>query len=329
MLQQTRVDQARPYFNRFVTTFPDIESLASATLDEVLLVWEGMGYYARARNLHRTANIIVQEYNGRFPETYKEIQKLPGIGPYTGAAILSIVYKNPLAVVDGNVTRVLSRVFTIKENIKDQRTRRHIQQLANTYLETRQPGTFNEALMELGATVCLPRTPHCLSCPLGSICAAYQTGDPQAYPYSPKKSPVPHYDIAIGIIYDDAGNVFIQRRPEDGLLGGLWEFPGGKQELRESLDETCRREIREELGVNIEIRSLFHKLSHAYTHFRTTLTAFTCVIVAGIPVSTRDLVTCWVSIDELDQYAFPRANRRLNEKLQKHHQTPDLFESSP
>jgi len=326
MLQQTRVDQARPYFERFVTTFPTVEALASAGLDEVLLVWEGMGYYARARNLHRAAHKIIHEHNGRFPDTYEGIQDLPGIGPYTGAAILSIAFNRPHAVVDGNVARVLARVFRIGDNIKALRTRKRLQQLADSLLDTNHPGTFNQAMMELGATTCLPQSPQCIACPVNDICGAFQTGNVGDYPNTPRKSPIPHHEIAVGIIYNREGYVFIQRRPDNGLLGGLWEFPGGKKEGQESLEETCRREMKEELGAVVDIQSHFHTLSHAYTHFRITLTAFTCSIRRGTPVSTRNLATRWVPIEALDEFAFPRANRRLIEKLQRRPDIPTLFD---
>ena len=315
MLQQTRVDQARPYYERFTDAFPTVEALAAAPLDEVLLRWEGLGYYSRARNLHRAAQLIVQEHSGRLPESYDAIRALPGIGPYTAAAVLSIAFGQPHAVLDGNVARVLTRVFTISDDVKRTSTRRRLQTLADRLLATEAPGDFNQAVMELGATVCTPSTPACPGCPLRDGCQAYAEGRPEAYPVSAKKPPVPHYDVAVGLVFDEGGEVLIQRRREDGLLGGLWEFPGGKREEGEALEATCRRELQEELGIEVEVEAPFGRIDHAYTHFKITLHAFRCRLRKGTPTAKEGQPLRWVGLGDLDQYAFPRANRRLIEQL--------------
>lgn len=326
MLQQTRVDQAQPYYERFVAAFPTVEALADADLDDVLRCWEGLGYYARARNLHRAARRVVDVYGGRVPDDYDAIRTLPGVGPYTAAAVLSIAYGRPHAVLDGNVARVLARVFTIEEDVQATRTRRTLQALANDLLAPEQPGPFNEAVMELGATVCTPAGPACPDCPLQAVCGAFAGGDPEAFPVTRKKAPVPHYDIAVGLLFNDAGELLIQRRPDEGLLGGLWEFPGGKREEAEDLADTCRRELQEELGIEVAVDGLFHRLAHAYTHFKITLHAFRCRLLRGEPASTAGLPLRWVPVDALDDYAFPRANRRLIEALHTRRQHPTLFD---
>lgn len=326
MLQQTRVDQAEPYYRRFVTTYPTVEALADATLDEVLLNWEGLGYYSRARNLHRAAQQIVAEHDGRVPASYDAIRDLPGVGPYTAAAVLSIAYDRPHAVLDGNVIRVLSRVFAVADEVQRTRTKRHLQALADALITDRAPGTFNQALMELGATVCTPAAPLCARCPLRSVCRAAADGNPEAYPVKKKKAPVPHYDIAVGLVFDRNGNVLIQRRPDDAMLGGLWEFPGGKQEPGEALEDACRRELGEELGIEVEVGDLFMRLSHAYSHFKITLHAFVCRLANGTPSSKEGQPVCWVSVDDLDNFAFPRANRRLIEAMGERRRSPSLFD---
>ncbi len=326
MLQQTRVDQARPYFERFMQAFPTVQALADAPLDDVLKAWEGLGYYSRARNLHRAARVVVDDFGGSIPDSYEQIRTLPGVGPYTAAAVLSIAFDKPYAVLDGNVARVLARVFAIREDIKSTPVRKLLQNLADELLDAQAPGRFNEAIMDLGATVCTPAAPQCFRCPLRPACGAFLQGNPDAYPVSAKKPPVPHYDVAVGIVRNRQGEILIQKRPEEGLLGGLWEFPGGKREEGESIEEACRRELQEELGIEVEISDLFHKLSHAYTHFRITLYAFRCSICAGVPDSAQGLSLRWVSLKGLEAYAFPRANRRLVERLVDMEKNPSLFD---
>lgn len=326
MLQQTRVDQAQPYYERFTEAFPTVETLAAADLDEVLKQWEGLGYYSRARNLHRAAQRVVADFDGQVPDTHDAIRTLPGIGPYTAAAVLSLAYGRPHAVLDGNVARVLTRVFAIRAEVNKTRTKRHLQQLADDLLDPARPGAFNEAMMELGATVCTPANPTCPRCAIHAVCEAYALGTPEAFPVKKKKAPIPHYDIAVGLIFDDEGRMLIQRRPEDKMLGGLWEFPGGKHEEGETMAEACRREVREELGIEIEIDDLFERVSHAFTHFKITLHAYRCRIVAGAPEALEGQPIRWVPVPELDTFAFPRANRRLIEALNERAQNPTLFD---
>ena len=325
MLQQTRVDQATPYFERFTAAFPTVEALATADLDDVLKAWEGLGYYSRARNLHRAAQQIVDEFGGVVPETEEAIRSLPGVGPYTAAAVLSIAYGVPLAVLDGNVIRVLSRVFAVEDDVTSGRTRRHLQHLADALLDPDEPARWNESVMELGATVCTPTSPACPRCPLNAVCTAFATGEPERYPVSKKKKPVPHHDIAVGVIADEAGRVLVQQRPTDAMLGGLWEFPGGKVEPDEALADACRREIREELGVEVEVGAPVAQIGHAYSHFRITLHAFHCRIVRGEPIHHAAQPIRWVPVEDLGDLAFPRANRRLIDALAVERRNPTLF----
>ncbi len=328
MLQQTRVDQALPYFQRFIHRFPTIESLARADLGDVLLLWEGLGYYSRARHLHRAAGIVVNERGGRIPAEYTEFRSLPGVGPYTAAAVLSIARGLPYAAVDGNVVRVLTRVFAVGDVSGMAGTKRRIQALADELMDRRRPGAFNEALMELGAVICTPRRPKCPECPLRELCEAYREGRPEAYPVSAEKKPVPHYDVVVAVIKNPEGRLYIQKRPEKGLLGGLWEFPGGKRENGETLSEACERELREELGFDVTLGEPFHRLSHAYSHFRITLHAFRGVAESGCGGPKSGIPSAWVAVDELNRYAFPRANRRLIEYLVGARNSLGLFETS-
>ncbi|PSQ98594.1 MAG: A/G-specific adenine glycosylase [Bacteroidetes bacterium QS_9_68_14] len=335
MLQQTRVEQATPYFRRFVDAFPTVEALAEAERDAVLKRWEGLGYYARARHLHEAAQIVADEHGGDVPDTWDAIRELPGIGPYTAAAVLSIAFGKSHAVLDGNVVRLLARVFAVEKDPSKSGTRRRLRDAADALLADAcdqgvAPGDFNQAVMELGATVCTPSAPRCPDCPVQDACAAYAEGAPEAYPHKRKKAPVPHHDVAVGLLENEAGELFIQRRPDEGLLAGLWEFPGGKQEGGEALAETCRRELREETGARVEVGRLFHRLNHAYSHFKITLHAFRCRLAEGsnAPTSAEGQPTRWVAPASLDDYAFPRANRRLIEELEERQERPTLFDAA-
>ncbi|MEO0560202.1 MAG: A/G-specific adenine glycosylase [Bacteroidota bacterium] len=325
MLQQTRVDTATPYFLRFIEAFPSIDELAAAPLDDVLKLWEGLGYYSRARNLHRAAQVVVQEHAGGIPDTDEAFRALPGVGPYTSAAVLSLAFGRPLAVLDGNVIRVLARVFALDADVKQGAARKRLQKAMDHLLDPDHPGRFNEAVMELGATVCTPRSPACSRCPLRSTCSAFAAGSPEAYPVSSKAKPVPHHTIVAGLIRDTEGHLLIQRRPEDAMLGGLWEFPGGKAEPGETLPDACQREILEETGLSVQVGEEVGRVKHAYSHFRITMHAFSCVPTGGELTSLTGEPQRWVSPTDLDDYAFPRANRRILDQLQEDARAPRLF----
>ena len=328
MLQQTRVDQAEPFFRRFLDAFPTVDALAAAPLDAVLKAWEGLGYYSRARNLHRAAQAVVRDHGGRVPAAYDAFRALPGVGPYTAAAVGSIAFGLPHAVLDGNVARVLTRVFAVPDDARKPATRARLQATADDLLAADAASDFNQAVMELGATVCTPSHPRCPACPLRSVCAGFLGGRPTAFPVVSKKAPVPHVDVAVGVVTDGAGWYLIQRRPEDGLLGGLWEFPGGKVEPGEAPAVACARELREELGIEVAVGAPLARVDHAYSHFRVTLHAFRCRIVGGEAVSRLGQPVRWVAPADLDAFAFPKANRRLLDALAREAAAPGFFESA-
>ena len=318
MLQQTRVDVVVPYYERFLAAFPDLAALAAADESRVLKLWEGLGYYARCRNLHRAAETIVSEHGGRFPETFEEVVGLPGIGRSTAGAILSFAWGMPLPILDGNVRRVLVRLSGEREDPRRGPAERRLWSLAATLVrEAPDPGLHNQALMELGATICLPRHPVCHRCPVAASCAARAAGTEEQLPVRTPRRPLPHFDIAAVVLTNDAGEIFIQRRPPEGLLGGLWEFPGGKREAGESQEDAARRELTEELGVVVELGERVATVEHAYSHFRITLHAFHGWIVSGTPRPTAATDWSWVPRGDLDGYAFPAANRRVLEALQR------------
>lgn len=310
LLQQTRVEAVIPYYKNFLERFPDVFALANAPLDDVLKTWEGAGYYARARNLHRTAQVIALERGGKFPRTAAELMELPGIGRYTAGAIASIAFEARAPVVDGNVVRVLCRYFGIREDPKAGATQARLWATAGELLPQKRAGDFNQALMELGATICLPRNPHCLLCPLYKDCFARQDGLQNALPVKRAKQALPHKIIAVGVIHK-RGKILIQQRLNEGLLGGLWEFPGGKVEAGESLAECVARECREELGIHVRVGEKITAVDHAFSHFSITLHAFSCEFVTGrIKISSAQKYE-WVRPNELEQYAFPAANKKI------------------
>lgn len=314
MLQQTQVDTVIPYFNRFMARFKTVEALADAELEEVLKLWEGLGYYSRARNLHKAARVVVSELNGALPTTYESLKQLPGLGPYTAAAIASIAFGEAVPVVDGNVIRVFARFFGIEDNSGDMKMRVALFERLTPFIKKHQPSDFNQAMMELGAMVCKPKNPQCTACPLQSECVAFQTNCIHELPVKSKKAKVPHYDIAVGVVWKRR-KILIGRRKTDQMLGGLWEFPGGKKQLGETLQETVAREIREETGLVVTVGEPYCVVKHAYTHFKITLTAFRCDYVSGKEVPhTTDLLK-WISPHALLDYPFPKANRRVTEAV--------------
>ncbi len=315
MLQQTQVSTVIPYYERFLKKFPTVDILAGAPQQTVLKIWEGLGYYSRARNMHQAAKDVVSGYSSEFPDSYSELLNLKGIGPYTAAAISSIAFNRQQAVVDGNVIRVFSRYFGIKDDVRKSGVKSDIQEIADSLIPEDSPGDFNQAVMELGATVCTPKNPECESCPLSIDCLAYKTAETDVIPYKSPRKKVPHHHIGVGLIKNDYGRLLIALRPDDAMLGGLWEFPGGKKEKGESIERTVERELHEELGVTVDVGDKFMDLKHAYSHFKITLHAYWCTIKSGTPKPKSSTDLKWVTLDEIDEYPFPKANKVLINKL--------------
>ncbi len=311
MLQQTQTVKVLQYYEAFLKRFPTLAALAHAQRDDVLKAWEGMGYYARAHNLHRAAQQILEVHGGKFPETYEQLIEIAGIGPYTAAAVASIAFNQNHAVLDGNVERVLSRVFLVQLPPKNPSAKKLFQKIAAGFLLQGQAGDWNQALMELGALVCTPIRPKCESCPAQRRCRAYNEMDnPARLPVRVRKPPRPHYNIAVGLIWQGA-RLLIDQRKENALLGGLWEFPGGKIEAHETHAEALRREVREELAIEVEVGDFFMKVGHGFTHFSITLYVYHCRFIAGTPRAIGCQRWQWASPEELDQFAFPTANRKI------------------
>ena len=310
MLQQTQVNTVMPYYRRWLKSFPTLETLATASETSVLKHWEGLGYYSRARNLKKSARIIHQEHDGQVPSDYESLIKLPGIGRYTAGAILSIAFEQNFPVLDGNVKRVLSRLFCLQENGQTSASEKRLWQKAERLLPKTRPGDFNQAVMELGATLCLPKAPLCHSCPLAAICKANKQKTQDKFPPAKEKSSTEKIQVSAAVIRR-GGKTYIQKRVQGGLMGGLWEFPGGKLEQKETPEDCLLREIREELGVDVLIRHKLMTIKHSYTRFRVTLHVYLCRLPSGRLRPTSCEKWKWVSTEEILTYPFPAANVKI------------------
>ena len=320
MLQQTQVATVVPYFERWMARFPDISSLAAATPDDVLRIWAGLGYYARARNLHRMAQEIVARHGGVIPSEMKALLALPGIGRYTAGAILSLAFGQREPVLDGNVRRVLCRVYDIADDLSEAATERQLWQLA-TELVMAAPegaaGDLNEGLMELGALICTPGEPDCAACPIAGVCLAHARGVEAERPVKRPRTRPPHYQAVAAIILDEMGRYLLIQRPAAGLLGGLWGFPGGVLQEGEVMDEGFARTVREQIGLEVTPGDPIARIRHAYTHFRITLHACRCQIIAGESQPLRCAAVRWVTAGELAGYPLPVTDAKIVQALQR------------
>lgn len=314
MLQQTQVNTVIPYYLKFADKFPTVHTLAAAKQQAVLKLWEGLGYYSRARNLHRAAGRVVKDFNGKLPADWKAMRSLPGVGDYIAAAVLSIAYNLPFAVVDGNVKRVLARLLKIDAPVNQSSSTEEFKSAADKLLVKEDPGTFNQAVMELGATLCKPAAPYCGTCPLQVFCKAYRSATVDIYPKRLKTKPVPLHRLTAGVVFKN-GKVLITRRRNDGLLGGLWEFPGGKILPNETAEKACARELKS--SVNLSVKNCRHltRIHHAYTHFKITLDVVICDYRSGRVALNGPVDYHWVTMDELAAYPFPKANLKFIPKL--------------
>ncbi len=316
MLQQTRVETVKPYYERWMKRFPDVQTLAEADEQDILKLWEGLGYYSRARSIHKAARVIVSEYGGKIPSDPVVLRKLPGIGDYTAGAIASIGCGQPAAALDGNIRRIFARYYDIADPVRTPQTEKLLWKLAEENLDQERPGDHNEALMDLGSAICLPENPQCLLCPLREDCLARQHGTTAERPVMIKAEPIPHYIVTAALIPDETGKRFLlTKRPAKGLLGGMWEFPGGKQETGETLEECICREIREELGITIRAVRPFGVYKHAYTHFKVTLHAFCCEQLEGDPQPLAADELGWFTREEMQDLPMGKIDRMIAQKL--------------
>ena len=306
LLQRTRVATGTPYYERFLERFPDIRALAAASLDDVLQVWEGLGFYGRARNLHATARAIVDERGGRIPTSAKALEALPGIGPYTAGAVASMAFGQRVPVIDGNATRALARLYTIREDVSQGPGRARVDVIARRLVPASRPGAFNQALMELGATVCVPRVPRCESCPLLDVCRGRRAGIQGLLPTHGPRRPSPTVRVAFALMSAD-DRVLLVRRPAAGLLAGLWALPGG--ELPDAGDHATElpKLVRAQTGIPVDVRGPVRDVAHTFSHRKWSGAIYRCVPTSSDVPSNG---ARWVRRSELTRLpvvAFHRA----------------------
>ncbi len=311
MLQQTQVQTVLGYYDRWMRKFPTVKALARASQEQVLKAWQGLGYYRRAKNLHNAAKEIAAKHNGVFPKTLEEIRALPGIGPYTAGAIVSIAFNKPVCALDVNVLRVGCRVLGLQEDPAKAWVREAVANEAQRWIPKQKARWFNQALMELGALICVPSAPRCSLCPIREFCLAYQKGLQKKIPPRQISEKRIKISVVAGILRDPKGRVLIQKRPQDGLMGNLWEFPGGKVEPRESLEQALSREWQEELGVLVKPLRCVMNIAHAYTKFDVDLHVLECSLASGCPKALWAQEIRWVPVARLDDYAYPSANVKI------------------
>jgi A/G-specific adenine glycosylase len=310
MLQQTQVETVVPYYRRWLRRFPTVRRLSRAQPKQVLAAWEGLGYYRRALQLLRAARVVMRDYAGEIPGSAAELRRLPGVGLYTADAVAAIAFGEDRLALDGNLRRVLARLIDLPLDPRRPEGERRLRRWAGRHLPKGEASAFNQALMDLGATVCLPRRPRCQSCPLSRLCRARMRGTQGDRPVRAARAKVPHRIATAGVVRR-SGRVLIGRRPEDALLGGLWEFPGGKCRSRETAGACLRRELREELGIEVDLGSFLGVYRHRYTHFSVTMHAFECRIRRGEPRLGEHTALRWVTPRSLAGYPMGRVARRI------------------
>jgi A/G-specific adenine glycosylase len=308
MLQQTRVETVIPYFEKWMSLFPTIKDLANASQQDVLNAWEGLGYYSRARNLHKAANVIIEKYNGQLPRDLNDLRALPGIGRYTVGAIASMAFGMDEPTLDGNLRRVFARLFDVTEPADSPAGEKLLWRYAAQNLPKGRAGDYNQALMDLGAAICLPKNPRCLICPLMRLCKARQNGTQNERPVMKPKKEAPHYVHAAGVIIR-RGGVLLAKRPADGLLGGMWEFPNGRVDGDPA--KGLVRALKTGYSLRVRRKDALGLVQHAYTHFKVEVHVFRCELIE----MSKNKNLKWVKVDELEDYPMGKVDREIAKKL--------------
>jgi A/G-specific adenine glycosylase len=315
MLQQTQVNTVIPYYERFIKKFPTIEILSKANQDDVLKCWEGLGYYARAINFHKASKIVTKQFANQVPQDPRLFKQLPGVGDYINAAVQSIAFGHCMAVVDGNVRRVLSRLFEMTEAVNESKYAKIFAKKARALLYDQAPGDYNQAIMELGALICTPRNPQCPHCPLSKDCQAYHHNTFSIFPKRKKAPAIPTENWVAAVIQKD-NKFLITQRKAGGFLGGLWEFPGGKIRNNETIQHACLRHIKDQLQINIHIINHVTQIKHTYTHFKQTMDAFLCHYHSGTVVLKGPADYKWIKWTQINEFALPKSNLKFLKKFE-------------
>ncbi|MCD6356134.1 MAG: A/G-specific adenine glycosylase [Anaerolineaceae bacterium] len=314
MLQQTQVKTVIPYFERWVKSFPTVYDLAKASEESVLRVWEGLGYYSRARNIKKSADIIVNDFHGCIPREVNALKKLPGIGEYIAAAIASIAFGLNVPALEANGERIVSRLFDFHGRVDNLKNKKILNEYLYSLLPSDMAGDFNQAVMDFGSSICLLVDPKCGICPLQEECQAFRNNTQQELPKKKSRPPKPHYKVVAAIIEKNR-EVLIAKRKSAGLLGGLWEFPGGKIEPGESHEEALIRELYEELGIEGHLLGGFGLYKHTYTHFSIEVYPYFMEIMRGMPNAIVAQKITWASITKLGNYPMGKVDRDISNAL--------------
>jgi A/G-specific adenine glycosylase len=316
MLQQTTVQAVIPYYAKWLKHFPDMQTLSKAPLQKVLKVWQGLGYYRRAKNLHQAAKIIMITYDGQIPQNHDDLRSLPGFGPYTTAAVLSIAFDKPYLTIDANIRRILMRLLKLHRKATSS-IDKELHHTFSPLLPQKNMGNFNQALMELGSLVCRSKNPMCLLCPLLDFCGAYEAGEQEVIPI-PEKRSYKKIQAVIGII-EKNGKFLIQKRPSTGLLADLWEFPGGKIKKGEAAEQALKREIKEEIGTDIDKKKFLTRVQHSYTQFQVSLHAYACSLKTDPDLDKNRYR--WVSLKGMRKFPFPSGSAKVIKFLDERERT--------
>ena len=323
MLQQTQLKVVIPYWEKWMKVFPTLTSLAEADLESVLMVWQGLGYYSRANRIYESSKILFElvgknldQHPHSWPNQIDQWMSLPGIGRSTAGSIISSAFDLPTPILDGNVKRIFSRLLAIEsKSIKDDKK---FWEFSSLLISTLCPRDLNQALMDLGATICTPKKPSCSSCPLQKFCVSNTKYDPHDFPKKKMTKIKPFQEIGIGLVFNKKGELLIDQRLESSSMGGMWEFPGGKKIPNESIEKTIERELQEELGIVVTVGEKLLSFEHAYTHKKLYFTVHICTWISGQPKPLASQKLLWVSPDKLFDFPFPAANTKIISELHKH-----------
>ncbi len=311
MLQQTKVKTVLPYYDNWIKKLPTLESVSLSNLDSLLKLWEGLGYYKRCNNFYKATKVVVRDFNSKIPKEKSQFMSLPGVGDYTASAVLSIAFNKPYHVLDGNVKRVMSRIIGIK-NLTNYNLKR-INIFLSSVICKKNPGDFNQGLMEIGALICKPYNPVCRKCPINKFCYALKMRHPEAYPVKNTLKPLPHFNVAIAIIWRK-DKIYIQKRNTDQMLGGLWEFPGGIVQEGQDPELALKQKVYEECGVHAKIFKNVGFVDHAFSHFTIRLNGYFCIEKKYFLNENESRK--WILIKNIKNYAFPKANHKLFKQLE-------------
>ncbi len=323
MLQQTQLKVVIPYWENWMKIFPSLSDLVEADLHNIYLIWQGLGYYSRAKRIHQSSKLLI-EYVGKhsdqdpysWPARIDQWMILPGIGRTTAGSIISSAFDLPTPILDGNVKRVFSRLLaTERTSIKGEKK---LWELSTLLISKFSPRDVNQALMDLGATICTPKKPICSSCPLKKFCVAYIKYDPLNFPKKEMTKINSFQEIGIGIVLNKNGELLIDQRLENSSMGGMWEFPGGKKISEESIEMTIERELKEELGIVVKVGTKLLSFQHSYSHKQLHFTVYICEWKSGEPKALASQKVLWVSPEKLSNFPFPAANTKIISALYKH-----------